>query len=121
MQCKTLDEAKKSAGLAGVDHGILMHSPRSSIGYCVYEYGMFVPADEQDYFSIGELLIAGPAVFYGIGEYGDAIDLQKADFPHVRWYYDSNDVEAAIQCNEIARPMMSVNTDVIWQWPDPQP
>jgi hypothetical protein len=30
-------------------------------------------------------------------------------------------IEVAIACGQIERPSMSVNGEMIWQWPDPAP
>lgn len=108
----------RQAGLdpAGVDHGSL-----GRIGYVVDEYGLFVPADQQSYFSIYDKLIAGPTVFYGVDEIGETRDLMKSQLPNVTFYLGRDDVEHAIIFGKIRRPQMSANGRIFWQWPAPRP
>jgi len=115
-----IDVAKRAAGLdpGAIDHGMLSRR----IGYCVYEFGLFVPPAEQSYFSIGQTLIAGPALFYGVdANTGETVDLRKSQMPEPVWYLGANDVEAHIQFGHIIRPTMSFNGTLIWKWPDPPP
>jgi hypothetical protein len=114
-----IDTAKRAAGLdpGSIDHGMLARS----VGYCVYEFGLFVPPAEQSYFSIGKTLIAGPALFYGVGEAGETIDLMRSQLPTPFFYLGANDVEAHIQAGDILRPTMAFNGELIWKWPDPAP
>lgn len=100
-----------------VDHGLIDRR----LGYVVFEYGLFMAPGEQDYFGMNGRLIAGTAVLYGINEAGETVDTFKAKIPDVRFYLGANDVEAAIERGEIARPKMSVNGEEIWAWPSPPP
>jgi hypothetical protein len=117
IECDSIVDAQASVGLYGVDHGVICHG----LGYCVYEYGLFVPPLEQSYFGLGGHLIAGPAVFYGFDETGETVDLRLSEFPDVRFYLGINDVEAAIDRGEIERPFMAVNGVELWHWPQPAP
>ena len=116
--CDTIFEAQAAAGLTqGVDHGVLVHG----LGYCVYEFGLFVPIEEQKYFSVGNILFAGPAVFYRYDDYGETLSLRASEFPDVRFYLGVNDIEAAIDRGEIDRPFMAVNGVELWHWPQSAP
>jgi hypothetical protein len=117
IECDSVVEAQASVGLYGVDHGSICRG----LGYCVYEFGMFVPVAEQHYFGIGGHLIAGPAVFYRYDEMGDTVDLRLSELPDVTFYLGVNDVEAAIDRNEVQRPFMAVNGVELWHWPQPAP
>lgn len=119
VDAKELHDAERGAGLNpdSVDHGVLA----PGLAYVVYEFGHFVPAAEQSYFSINRTLISGAAVLYGIDEAGETIDIMKSGIPDVRFYLGANDVEAAIERNEIRRPQMAVNGQQIWAWPNPAP
>ena len=112
----SLQDAEVAAGLdpGKVDHGMISRS----IGYVVYEYGLFVPPAEQHYFAIGKTLVAGPAVLYGVNAWGEGVDLWQSTIPDVRWFLGANDVEAAIEAGDIIRPQTSVNGLVTWQWPE---
>jgi hypothetical protein len=115
----SLQDAERAAGLVPgeVDHGMLTRS----IGYVVYEFGLFVPAAEQSYFAIGRSLIAGPAVLYGVDAWGESVNLMRSTIPDIRWFLGANDVEAAIEAGEIIRPQMAVNDEVMWRWPQAAP
>ena len=119
ITCDSIFDAERAAGLnpGEVDHGSLSRR----VGYVVYQFGAFVPPSEQSYCSIAGHLIAGPAVFYGCDEGGETVDLRKSELPDVRWYLEVNDVEAAIERDEIVRPIIAVNGIVLWEWPQPAP
>ena len=97
-----------------VDHGMMSRS----IGYVVYEFGLFVPPAEQHYFAIGKQLVAGPAVLYGVNAWGEGVDLWQSTIPDVRWFLGANDVEAAIEAGDIIRPETAINGVVTWRWPE---
>ena len=115
----TLQDAERAAGLDPdhVDHGMISRR----IGYVVYEFGLFIPPAQQHYFAIGRSLIAGPAVLYGCDQFGESVDLMRSTIPDIRWFLGQNDVEAAIEAGDIARPQTSINNEVTWQWPDAHP
>ena len=117
LTCETIQEAQDIVGLRGVDHGILMYG----LGYCVYEYGLFVPPSEQHYFGIHGTLIAGPAIFYAFDERGETLNLRVSEFPNVRFYLGINDVEHSISIGEVERPFMAVGNARIWEWPQHPP
>ena len=112
----SLQDAEVAAGLdpGKVDHGMISRS----IGYVVFEFGLFVPPAEQSYFAIGQTLIAGSAVLYGVNAWGESVNLHRSTIPDIRWFLGANDVEAAIEAREIIRPQTAVNGSVMWQWPD---
>ncbi len=117
-----VDDLKAVIRRAGLDPSAVDHgSMGRRIGYVVFEYGMFTPAAEQNYFAIGAKLIAGPCVLYGVGAMGETVDLMKSQITDVRFYLGANDVEAAIEREEIYRPQMSTDGNIIWQWPQPRP
>jgi hypothetical protein len=109
-----LRDAERAAGLDPdhVDHGMLT----PSIAYVVYEFGLFAPPAEQHYFAIGNTLIAGATVLYGVNAWGESVDLMRSTIPDIRWFLGASDVEAAIAAGEIVRPRTAVNGEVTWQW-----
>lgn len=113
----TVMEAQHAIGLGNVDHGVVA----PGLGYCVYEYGLFIPVAEQHYCGIGGHLIAGPAIFYAFDEAGETVNLRLSEFPHVRWYLGVNDVEHSISIGEVERPFIAVNGVTMWEWPQPAP
>ena len=115
----TLQDAEVAAGLdpTKVDHGMISRS----IGYVVYEFGLFVPPAQQHYFAMGRQLIAGASVLYGVDAWGESVNLLRSTIPDIRWFLGVNDVEAAIVAGEIIRPQTAINGAVTWQWPDAHP
>src|SRR5262245_52813754 len=109
-----LDDAKKAVGLKPMetDHGTL--SP--DLAYVVYEYGLFVPKEEQTYASIGKALIAGNAVLYAYDERGETVPVER--LPPIVFYKDAAEVERAISYGVVDRPKIAVNGVVFWQWPE---
>jgi hypothetical protein len=114
-----LHSALIEAGLSPgeVDHGALSRR----MGYVVYQFGMFVPATEQHYCAIAGRLIAGAAVLYGVGDEGETVDLMKSAVPDVDFLLGVNDVENAIYVGKVKRPVLSVNGETLWQWPQKAP
>ena len=110
----SLQDAEVAAGLdpGKVDHGMITRS----IGYVVFEFGLFAPPEEQHYFAMGRQLIAGSAVLYGVNAWGESVNLHRSTIPDIRWFLGVNDVEAAIVSGEIIRPQTAVNGEVTWQW-----
>jgi hypothetical protein len=121
VEAAELDAAKAAAGLhpLRVDHGVLWRDPALGRGasIVVYEFGLYVPS--QRYFAIGRSLFGGPAVIYGFDNAGEAVDLDK--LPPVYFFRDAEEVERAIGTGQIQRPVMVINDDVIWKWPEPPP
>jgi hypothetical protein len=115
----SLQDAEVAAGLdpGAVDHGMITRS----IGYVVYEFGLFVPPAQQHYFAMGRGLIAGAAVLYGVDAWGESVNLHRSTIPDIRWFLGMNDVEAAIEAGEIIRPETAINGVVTWRWPDAHP
>lgn len=117
-----LKTAQEQAGLDKVDHGLVMrdHETGAGISIVVYEFGLFVPAEEQHYFSLNGRLYAGNAVLYSFDFEGNTIDVMPPPGAPV-WFDSLADVEAAIAAQAIPRPRMSINAEVIWEWPAPPP
>jgi hypothetical protein len=113
----SLIEAQASVGLDNVDHGALWRG----LGYVVHQHSLFFPPSKQAYCGIAHKLIAGPAVFYGYDQAGETVDLRRSELPDMRWYLGVNDVEAAIEREEIVRPIIAMNHAVMWEWPQPAP
>jgi hypothetical protein len=120
VDCEGIIEAQHIAGLGFVDHGMIGRSPNGGIAYCIGEHSMFTPPAQQFYFGCAGRLMAGPVVLYAFDERGETKDLRRSEVPDVQWYLGVNDVEAAIDRNEIARPIMAVNDIILWQWPQPR-
>lgn len=117
---RQLRDAVRGAGLdpAKTDHGMASRKA----GYVVDEFGLFKPAAKQHYFSIEGRLIAGAAVFYGIDEAGETIDMLPDMLPSVTFYLrGASDVEVAIALGRVIRPAITVNGDQVWEWPQPAP
>jgi hypothetical protein len=112
----SLKDAQAVVGLENVDHGQL----RRDLCYVVYEYGFYIPPQDQHYFSIGQVLFAGGVVFYGINEMGETVDV-KSDTLSVVFYKNAGDVEAAILAQKIIRPVLAVNDVELWRWPQKAP
>lgn len=90
---KELSDAKTALGLDKVDHGVLARG----LGYVVDEFGLFKPADEQHYFSIGLLLIAGNCVMYAYNRAGETEDIdEKGIVENIEFFNAAADVVAAI-------------------------
>jgi hypothetical protein len=108
--------ALKVAGLkqGQIDFGALSRY----LHIAVYEFGLYLPLDQQKYFSLGRNLYIGNAVFFGSDDHGETINLPR--LPPVMFYRDADAVERAIQRDEIDRPIVSVNGAVLWQWPQPR-
>jgi hypothetical protein len=118
------DHADFRAALAAVglrsgaiDFGGVSRHPIIQI--VVYEYGLFVPRDQQHYFALNGRLYAGNAVLEQADDEGRAVDLEK--MPAVRFLPTGDDAENAIQKGLVPRPKMSRDGVVYWQWPQPRP
>jgi hypothetical protein len=107
------------------DHGVVTRlENRHYVCYVVYEYGFFVPANEQHYCDVGGRLIAGRAVIYEADPYGRTVTLSDEAFVLVgtpTWFESPDEVELAIAAGLVVRPELSVNGEVLWSWPDPAP
>jgi hypothetical protein len=113
---RSLSVAQDELGLNRVDHGTITRG----IGYVVYEFGFFVPVDQQKYAAIGNRLIAGNAVLYAYDDSGETVDFTEGDIVrHITFFGDAVAVESAIDDGILVRPQTAVNGEVLWQWPDP--
>lgn len=115
----------RQAGLRDLetDHGVLAPLPhRGGIGYVVYQYGFYVPPAQQFYCSITgtNALIAGPAVLYEFAEGGATIDLDDWKLEPI-WFSGPEAVEEAIEAGSVSRPVIAINGEIVWAWPQPAP
>lgn len=118
FEAATLDDALAAVGLSPrhVDHGTV----RLGVGIVVYEFGLYVPAARQQFFSIGRHLYAGTALLYGVGDAGETVDI-AFDPAEVRWYASTDEIERAIAARSIDRPIFAAGGEVLWRWPEPRP
>jgi hypothetical protein len=116
VNCENLATAQRIADVPWreTDHGVV----RPGIGITVYEFGMYVSPSEQHYFGLEGKLYAGNAVLYGFDPGGYERDM--VDVPVVMFFDNAEHVEKAIKDKVIERPQMSVNGEVLWQWPNPR-
>jgi hypothetical protein len=111
------DAAQTVGVISGqTDHGLIVRDASGGIGMFCYEFGLFIPPDEQRYFSVGRLLVAGAAVFYCFDAEGENVDLDE--MPPIIFYRDAHQVERAIRADDIDRPQIAVNDVVYWRWPE---
>ena len=102
-----------------IDFGTIIRRPdNTGIAYAVYEFGLFVPPDQQHYFSFGSQLVAGNAIMFAFNEHGDEVDMTER--VEITWYANVEEIELAIAAGKIERPMTVMNGAVLWQWPEPR-
>lgn len=80
----------------------------------VYEHGLYVPADEQSFFSVSGQLYAGNAVVFACDDVGETVSLDK--LPPILWFKDASAAELAIQRGDVMRPQIKYGDVVHWQW-----
>ena len=127
-----LEGAEREAGLepGHVDHGTLRRCGKGGPGLCyvVYDYGL-MDDTVQHWLSIGQLLIAGNAVFYSFDDEGETVDVDWREVPPVKYYHSKDEVEAAIARGDITRPATRIGTsdkgipdqmETIWEWNRPR-
>jgi len=114
----TFADALSAVGLSlnHIDHGMV----RPGVGIAVYEFGLYVPAKRQRFFSIDRKLYAGTALLYGVDARGETVDL-ASDSVAVRFYADLPEIERAIARGQIDRPVFAAGGEVLWRWPEPRP
>jgi hypothetical protein len=104
--------------LVGLDPGhVDLTRACDGIGIMVWEFGLRADPETVKFFSLGDQVYAGNAVLFAYGEGGESIDL--ADKPPVMFYRSAREVEMAIQRDEIARPTVVINGNLVWAWPHP--
>jgi hypothetical protein len=118
MDLPDVDSAKLVARLKPleVDHGSITRN----LHIIVYEFSLYVPVNEQHWFSIGGKLYGGNAVLYACDDAGETISLPMDRLPPILWFKDAAAVEQAIGWKQIERPIMAFNGEVLWQWPQPR-
>jgi hypothetical protein len=118
IDCKSFDEAMRSAGLVPqmVDHSRL--SPEMAI--VVYEYGL----DENHqphmmFFALSGLMYAGNALLYGVDRSGATVDVyapREWINNELQWLGDAAAAEQAIAAGRVERPSIAVNGVIAWEW-----
>jgi hypothetical protein len=117
VDCVSQRDAYKMAGLSPtqIDHGMIV----PGLGIVVYEFGLYTPPSKQSYFAINGRLYAGVAVLYAMNKEGETVSLQA--LPPVVFMPNAAAVERSIELGLVDRPKTTVNGQVIWEWPQPQP
>jgi hypothetical protein len=110
-------------GLVNVDHGVLTRRDNYSLSYVVHEFGLFVPVEQQRYAAVGGRVIAGNAVIYAFDQAGETVDVrdENAVRSATTWLPTIFDMQRAIAFGLIQRPVIMVNGEMIWRWPEPAP
>ena len=108
------------------DHGTVFIMANDHRAMCiVYEFGFFIPAKDQQYFAVGERLIAGRALIYEADRHGYTVGLSDEAVATIRdglvWFDTAEEVELAILAGAVPRPELAVNGEVLWAWPEPAP
>jgi len=118
-----LKTAEAAVGLIDVDHGNFWRKSDTGLGlaYVVYEFGFFIRPDQTAYAMAFGKLLAGNTVVYAFDGIGETIDVapDMISEKDVIWLPTQLDVEMAITKGQIKRPIIGVNGDVLWRWPDP--
>jgi hypothetical protein len=127
-RCTTIERPDFAAALAsaGLKAGeIDFGQATKHHGFVVYEHGLFQPPDGMHYAILCGRLVAGNVLVFGVGDEGVTVDVEPlppfGSFPAVQFLHGSHEVELAIMLGYCARPAMTVNNEVIWQWPGPSP
>ena len=116
IEADDIKDAEKQAGLnpGELDFGSFYRG----LGYCVYEFGLMQPPDKTKYCSYKKTLIAGNAVLYGVDERGETIDFELSMLHSPIVFMNGDEVEEAISKGQVHRPIMAVNEEVLWSWPN---
>lgn len=84
--------------------------------------------EQQEFFTLGNRLFAGPAIVYQIDDEGETIDTQPWVLEQIAractFYNSRESVEAAIQRKNIERPQNGIttwkggqpHTEIFWEW-----
>jgi hypothetical protein len=118
VEAEELTQVYERVGLerAKVDHSSIARLPNDElICIVVDDLGMYKPASEAKYWSIGAQLLEGGAVIYAADALGETVSIKHK--PPVTFYRDAGEVERAIASGEVMRPQMLVNGEVVWSWP----
>lgn len=87
--------------------------PGGGVGYVVWEWSLFA---KPNYWAVGFQLGNGPAVFYGVGQHGETVDLEERRVPPIRMLGTVAAVESEIAAGNVDRPVVRVNGAIYWQW-----
>jgi len=120
IEAKEPYEAYKALGLdrMGVDHGtVARFDDGGGVAIVVYEFSLFVPVDDQRWYSILGQLFGGNALLYGYDAHGETCEFDTP--PPIVFYPNAQEVEKAIERGEVKRPQIAVNQNVLWRWPEP--
>jgi hypothetical protein len=117
IEAKDVKAALKHAGLepGQVDHGSITRY----IHFVCYEFCLFVPLAEQFYFTRNHKLFAGNVVFYMVNDLGETVDFDTD--PSVYFLGNGYGAEQAVRSGRVDRPMVTLNGEIMWMWPDPPP
>jgi hypothetical protein len=119
-----LRTAEQAIGLGNVDHGMFWRKDDGNgLAYVVYEFGFYVPPTQQSYAAVFGKLIAGNAVVYAFNETGDTVSVlpEMISEGDVVWLPTQQSVEDAIAAGVVQRPIVAVDGQVKWSWPEPAP
>jgi hypothetical protein len=120
VEAETFDAAKALAGLKPLqtDIGAII----MGVSIVVYEFGLYLPAKDQSYFTIGRELYVNSGLLYHWDAEGETRPFTDRLFrictPTFMTY---DEVEEAIKKGTMNRPTMKLNNEIIWQWPNPKP
>jgi hypothetical protein len=120
----TIDRADFQAALAsaGLKPGeIDFGQATERHGFVVFEHGLFMPPDGMHYAILCGRLVAGNVLVFGVGEEGVTVDAEPLPPHAVDFLHGYDEVELAILLGRCHRPVMTVNNEVIWQWPGRSP
>ena len=113
-------QAQKMIGLDRVDHGVIaLFTDGGGASIIVDEFSLYVPVDEQRWFSIFHQLFGGNALLYGFDAAGETCEFDLP--PPIVFYPNAHEVEAAIRRGQIDRPKVAFNDNVVLQWPERRP
>jgi hypothetical protein len=104
---KPLHQSGTDFGTVWVDHG------GGGVQIIVYESGLM--EGDGPYFSINHKLYSGNAVLFRFDDHGETVDMGDWK-PEVLWLPTKTQVEMAINCGAVARPVAAVNGVVHWRW-----
>lgn len=81
-------------------------------------------ADKGEYFRLGQNLYAGNAIVFAYDEAGETIDVPERVcsglIDHFERLPTRLDVENAIFIGKVNRPVVTVNGEEVWRWPEPK-
>jgi hypothetical protein len=118
VQARTYDDLHKQIFPMplGVDHSVIYRNENGGLGIVVEQYGLF--RSNMSYFAMRGKLYAGVALLYAFDAAGKTVTL-RAPLPTVYWLSNADAVERAITNGDVGRPVIRVNDELLWSWPEP--